>query len=63
MGRDDRLFRCILGLALFQLVFVLDGPARILGLAGLLPIAAGLIGWSPLYAWLGIITKRVKDPE
>jgi hypothetical protein len=56
MGRDDRLFRCILGLVLAQVAFAIDGAGRMLGMVGILPLVAGLLGWSPLYAWLGIST-------
>ena len=56
LGGADRLFRLVLAVLFFQLLLVLEGPARLLGLLGALPLAAVLLGWSPLYACLGIST-------
>lgn len=50
----DRLFRLVLALTLLPLTLVLDGHARLIGLAGILPLGAAIVGWSPIYALFGV---------
>ena len=57
LGGADRLFRLVVAILFFQLLLVLDGSARLIGLVGALPFAAALLGWSPLYGSLGISTS------
>ena len=54
LGGEDRLFRLVLALAVLPLWLVLDGPAALLGLAGIEPLLVALVGWSPLYALFGV---------
>ena len=58
VGGIDRALRILIGLALVGLA----ATARIgtWGWLGLLPLATGLIGWCPPYAWLGINTCRTQ---
>ncbi|MBI3530807.1 MAG: DUF2892 domain-containing protein [Betaproteobacteria bacterium] len=48
----DRLIRIAVGIALLGTVFFVSGNWRWAGLIGLVPLATGLVGWCPLYAWL-----------
>ncbi len=48
----ERLIRIAVGLALLGAVFVAPGIWRWAGLIGLVPLAAGMVGWCPIYAWL-----------
>jgi len=58
VGTADRVIRVLGGLVLLSLVFFLEGNARWLGVAGLLPLATGLGGWCVLYKPFGIDTSR-----
>jgi hypothetical protein len=60
LGGEDRLFRLVLAVAVLPLWLVLDGNAGLLGLAGLGPLLAALIGWSPLYAVFGVSSCTVE---
>jgi hypothetical protein len=69
MGRFDRTWRFIVGVALVPLgLFLLGGwqgrPAGLLvaGLA-LIPLATSLIGFCPLYVPFGISTREKKPAE
>jgi hypothetical protein len=53
-GILDRAVRIILGVALLSLTVV--GPHSMLGLAGVVPLATGLLGFCPLYRLVGINT-------
>jgi hypothetical protein len=54
LGGEDRLFRLVLALSILPLGFVLNGQASLIGLIGLEPLLAALVGWSPFYAMFGI---------
>lgn len=56
IGAADRAIRVVIGLALLSLLVVLDGPARWLGLIGILPLATAAIRWCPAYTPFGIRT-------
>ena len=56
-GTLDRTLRILLGIALISTVFV--GPHTFWGLAGMVPLATGLIGFCPLYRLVGINTCRL----
>jgi hypothetical protein len=56
-GTLDRAVRIVLGVALLALTVV--GPESMLGLAGVVPLATGLIGFCPLYRLVGIKTCPV----
>lgn len=56
MGPVDRILRVIIGIGLILLVFV--GPKTPWGWIGLLPLVTGLIGFCPLYAIVGISTRK-----
>jgi hypothetical protein len=53
-GAADRAARVVLGLVLLALVFI--GPRTPWGLAGLIPLATGLVGFCPLYRLIGLST-------
>jgi len=48
----DRFLRIVFGLALLAVAFFVFGNWRWIGLIGLLPLASGIAGWCPFYAWL-----------
>ena len=48
----DRLIRTAVGIALLSVVILVSGNWRWAGLIGLVPLATGLVGWCPVYAWL-----------
>lgn len=56
VGGIDKTLRIVVGIALIALFFVLEGPARWLGLAGLVALGTGLLNFCPLYTVLGINT-------
>lgn len=58
VGTIDRILRVLLGLALIATAAGLFGPAyqTVWGWIGLVPLATGLVGWCPLYSFLGIKT-------
>lgn len=56
-GTLDRTIRIVLGVALISLVFV--GPRSLWGLAGLVPLGTGIIGFCPLYRIAGLNTCRL----
>ena len=53
-GGIDRVVRIVAGIAILSLVVV--GPKTLWGLAGLIPLLTGLVGFCPLYRILGINT-------
>jgi len=53
----DRMIRVVLGFGLLSLVFV--GPQTPWGIAGVVPLVTGLIGFCPLYRMLGLSTCPV----
>jgi hypothetical protein len=53
-GNIDRGVRIVLGLAMFSLFFF--GPKTAWGLAGIVPLVTGLVGYCPLYSVLGLST-------
>jgi hypothetical protein len=56
VGNADRTLRVLIGLAVLAVVVLVEGPARWLGLIGLVPLLTGLFGYCPLYAVLGFDT-------
>ena len=59
VGTVDRALRIILGLALLAGFFLNSGGAYSwLYLLGIIPLATGMIGYCPPYAWLGINTCK-----
>jgi DUF2892 family protein len=48
----DSYLRIVAGVALLAVAFFVSGNWRWIGLIGLLPLASGIAGWCPLYAWL-----------
>jgi hypothetical protein len=52
VGAIERSIRILIGVLLLSVIFVAGGSWRWVGVIGLLPLATGLIGWCPLYAWL-----------
>jgi len=59
VGSADRLIRVLIGLALFSLVFLLEGPSRWLGLIGVVPLLTALVRYCPLYSILGVSSCAV----
>jgi hypothetical protein len=58
-GNVDRTLRVIVGLWLLSWIFTKDGPGRLWGLIGLVPLLTGMFGICPLYSILGINTCPV----
>ena len=58
VGNVDRWIRIVLGVALLSLLVFLSGPIRWIGLIGLIPLVTGIINFCPIYALLGISTKK-----
>lgn len=56
VGSIDRAVRVVLGLVLLSVVLVVNGPARWLGLIGLVPLLTAAFAVCPLYTVLGIRT-------
>jgi hypothetical protein len=52
----DRVLRVAAGLALLTIAFV--GPKTPIGYLGLILLATGLVGSCPVYALLGLSTRR-----
>jgi hypothetical protein len=50
--RPERLIRMAVGIALLTAIFLVPGGWGWLGLFGLFPLASGMAGWCPFYAWL-----------
>jgi Protein of unknown function (DUF2892) len=57
----DRGIRIVLGLALLSLTFV--GPHTLWGLAGIVPLATGTVGFCPLYALFGFSTCSIEPKD
>jgi hypothetical protein len=55
-GSLDRALRVLLGLGLLSMLVLVEGPQRLWGLVGLVPLATGLLGFCPLYALIGLNT-------
>jgi membrane-associated protease RseP (regulator of RpoE activity) len=56
VGTPDKILRIIIGLVLIALVFV--GPRTPWGWIGVIPLVTALVNFCPLYALLGIKTRR-----
>lgn len=57
----DRVIRVVIGVAMLSLAWsgaVVDIWAIAFKLFGWIPLITGLVGWDPIYAFLGIGTKR-----
>jgi len=57
VGTVDRVLRVLVGLALLSLILLLDGPARWLGLIGIVPLLTAIVGSCPAYTIFGIATR------
>ncbi len=60
VGTLDKVVRVIIGLALWSLIYFLDGNIRWVGLIGVVPLMTALMGFCPLYALFGIRTCPLK---
>ena len=60
VGNTDRIIRVIIGLGLLNLLIILNGNMRYLGLLGLIPIITAIIGFCPLYKLIGLKTLSKK---
>jgi hypothetical protein len=58
VGNVDRWIRIVLGVAILSLLVFLNGPIRWIGLVGLIPLVTGILNFCPIYALLGISTKK-----
>lgn len=56
VGGIDKGLRIAAGLGVLSLLFILEGNAKWWGLAGLVPLLTGMIGFCPLYSLLGLDT-------
>lgn len=55
VGHFDRSLRIILGAAIISLVYW--GPESPWGYLGFIPLLSGVVGFCPLYRWLGMETS------
>lgn len=58
IGNIERILRVLVGAALILGYFLSDGAYSWLYLLGIIPLATGVIGYCPPYAWLGINTCK-----
>ncbi len=56
VGTIDRVLRVVLGVAVLSLLFLLNGPAHWVGLAGIVLIVTGTFSFCPLYRLTGLST-------
>jgi membrane-associated protease RseP (regulator of RpoE activity) len=56
IGTPDRVLRIVIGVLLIALVFM--GPRTPWGWIGIIPLVTALFNFCPLYALLGIKTRR-----
>ncbi len=56
IGTPDKILRIVIGLILIALVFV--GPRTAWGWIGIIPLVTALVNFCPLYALLGVKTRR-----
>jgi hypothetical protein len=56
----ERVVRVFIGLALFSLFFLLEGPAMYLGLLGLIPIGTAIFKYCPISHLLHVNTCTSK---
>jgi len=61
VGGIDKAARIIAGLVLLSLIFILEGNTRWWGLAGLVPLLTGTLGWCPAYTLFGVSTCPVRN--
>ena len=57
VGSMDRVVRVVLGLGLLSAFFLLEGPLRWVGLAGVVLLLTAAVSFCPLYRVLGINTS------
>jgi hypothetical protein len=63
VGNIDRVIRMISGAALGVAAYVTGGAAAIiLGIAGVVAFATGLLGWCGVYTLFGINTCKIDKP-
>ena len=58
IGNIERILRVLVGAALILGYFLSDGAYSWLYMLGIIPLATGVIGYCPPYAWLGINTCK-----
>ncbi len=56
VGAIDRILRVVAGLALIAMLFVVEGPIRWLGLAGVVLLVTGVFSFCPAYRLIGLST-------
>ena len=56
MGNTERVIRVVLGVALLSLLFIVEGDAKYVGLAGLIFLVTAVVSWCPVWALFGINT-------
>ena len=60
-GTVDRALRLVVGLGILSLTVV--GPKTLWGLAGIVPVLTGAIGYCPLYSLIGINTRSTRTQK
>jgi hypothetical protein len=63
VGTADRVIRLLLGVGLLSAIFIVEGPARWLGLIGFVPLLTAAAGNCPLYSLLGLSSCPVARPK
>jgi O-antigen ligase len=61
VGGIDRILRIAIGLLLIALAAT--GTVGVWGWIGIVPLATGLIGWCPPYAFFGVNTCKTRSGE
>lgn len=56
VGSTDKVVRIVLGLVLLSFFFFLEGPARWIGILGIVALLTAFLGFCPLYTLLGVNT-------
>jgi hypothetical protein len=56
----ERVVRVFIGLALFSLLFLLEGPVMYVGLLGLIPIATAIFKYCPISHMFHVNTCSTK---
>jgi Protein of unknown function (DUF2892) len=47
----ERLIRMGVGVAMLSALFLVSSGWKWVGLAGIIPLITGIVGWCPIYAW------------
>jgi len=60
-GVADRVIRVAVGYLILSAFFLIDGDGRWFTLIGIVPLLTGLVGYCPLYSFLGLRTCALQE--